>query len=115
LDLLAMAKRGAPLGNKNGAITKKPWADAIQRALELHRPADQRVRLDALAKSLIAKAMDGDMAALKEIGDRVDGKSMQQIELSQDPENPVFSKIDASMPQHEAARIYKDTLKSITH
>jgi hypothetical protein len=110
-----MAGKGAPKGNNYATKRQKPWSDAIQRALELHKPADQRVRLDALAKSLIAKAMDGDMAALKEIGDRVDGKSMQQIELSQDPENPVFSKIDASMPQHEAAKIYRDTLKSITH
>jgi len=73
---------GAPVGNTNAAHTKKPWQDAINRALEIHKPADRRERLDALAASLVAKAMDGDMAALKEIGDRLDGKPKQQIEAT---------------------------------
>lgn len=72
---------GAPTGNNN-ATKKRPWADAINRALETHKPLEQRQRLDALAASIIAKAMDGDIAALKEIGDRLDGKPKQQIEAS---------------------------------
>lgn len=72
---------GAPLGNQNNRKAK-PWAEALNRALETHRPADQRLALDALAKSLVAKAMDGDIPALKEIGDRLDGKPTQQTEIS---------------------------------
>lgn len=110
-----MAGKGAPKGNTYAANHKRPWAEALQRALEVHKPADKRQRLDALAASIVAKAMDGDIAALKEIGDRLDGKSKQQLELSQDPENPVFRAIDATMPHAEATRVYKDTLKQITH
>ena len=72
---------GAPLGNTN-AKKGKPWQEAIERALEIHKPADRRERLEALAASLVAKAMEGDMAALKEIGDRLDGKPKQQIEAT---------------------------------
>jgi len=108
---------GAPKGNKNAATTKRPWAEAIARALELHRPVDQRVHLDALAKSLVAEAMSGDISALREIGDRLDGKPKQQMELSQDPENPLFDvhKIDAKMSHVEATQTYKDTLKAKPH
>ena len=35
-----------------------------------------------LAKALISKALDGDISALKEIGDRLEGKSIQSIEQS---------------------------------
>ena len=71
----------APEGNKN-AVKNKPWADALSRALEIHKPSDQRVKLDALACSLVEKAMSGDTNALKEIGDRLDGKPKQQIEAT---------------------------------
>ena len=109
-----MAGKGAPIGNKYAANNKRPWAEAIARALELHKPADKRVHLDALAKSLVAEAMNGDISALKEIGDRLDGKSKQQVELSQDPDNPVFNieKINTKMPHLEATQIYKDSIKS---
>ena len=75
-------KMGAPIGNKNAATTKKPWQDALIRALEVHRPADQRHKLDALAASLVAEAMNGNIPALKEIGDRLDGKAVQGVEVS---------------------------------
>ena len=73
---------GAPIGNQNGAKTKKPWAEALERALEAHKPVEQRARLAALAESIVAKAMDGDVTALKEIGDRLDGKPKQQTEIT---------------------------------
>lgn len=36
---------------------------------------------EKIAIKLISKAMDGDMQALKEYNDRLDGKSMQHVEL----------------------------------
>jgi len=68
---------GAPLGNKNGT-KNRPWAEAVNRALL----AEDGKKLRALADKLIDKALEGDVAALKEIGDRVDGKPMQAIEGS---------------------------------
>ena len=68
--------RGAPLGNKRaignkGAWGDKPWTDALRRAIVQQ---DGKV-LRRLAEVLIAKACDGDMAAIREIGDRLDGKA----------------------------------------
>ena len=73
---MASNKGGAPLGNNNGGKAK-PWAEAIDRAIKRDRPA-----LDRLAQVLIAKAMEGDMSAFKELGDRLDGKPKQQTELT---------------------------------
>jgi len=37
-----------------------------------------------LAEALIDKALTGDVAALRELGDRLDGKAVQEIEASED-------------------------------
>lgn len=66
--------KGAPIGNKN-ASKGSPWADAIRRALL----AGNGKKLRALADKMIDKAMEGDVSALKEIGDRMDGKPVQAI------------------------------------
>ncbi len=68
-----------PLG-KNGR-EQKPWADAIKRALaraELDPKSGGR-SLNVLAERLLDKAAEGDLAALKELGDRLDGKPAQAI------------------------------------
>jgi hypothetical protein len=69
-----MAERGAPEGNKN-ASKNKPWAEAVNRALL----AEDGKKLRALADKLIDRALEGDVAALKEVGDRMDGKPAQAI------------------------------------
>jgi hypothetical protein len=63
---------GAPLGNKNATKTKV-WSDAIRRAVM------QGKKLDSLANAIITAAEGGDIAALKEIGDRLEGKVSQTI------------------------------------
>lgn len=70
---------GAPVGNKNAAKAKV-WHAAIMRALERRQPADQRIKaIDELADKLIELVATGDLAALKEFGDRLDGKPAQAI------------------------------------
>lgn len=39
-------------------------------------------QLALIASALVKKAMDGDVQAIKEIGDRVDGRPAQALELS---------------------------------
>lgn len=65
---------GAPEGNKN-ATKNRPWAEAINRVLV----AEDGKKMRALAEKLVEKALEGDVAALKEVGDRSDGKAMQAI------------------------------------
>src|SRR5688572_12540362 len=71
---IALETMGAPVGNKN-AVKNKPWADAINRALL----AEDGQKLRALAEKLIARAEEGDISALREIGDRMDGKPAMAI------------------------------------
>lgn len=64
----------APIGNRN-AVKNKPWFDALNRALL----AEDGKKLRALADKLIDRALEGDVTALKEVGDRIDGKPAQAI------------------------------------
>jgi hypothetical protein len=75
---------GAPVGNKN-ATKNKLWAEALNRALL----AEDGKKLRSLAEKLIARAEEGDVTALKEIGDRMDGKPTQQTEISGPDGGPV--------------------------
>ena len=69
-----------------GAATGKEWRDAIRLAVhELREDPESGARskvLRQLARKLVEKALAGDMPALKEIGDRLDGRSAQGVELA---------------------------------
>lgn len=77
---------GAPVGNQNAARAKL-WSAAIQRALEKRGGGDKVKALDELAEKLLVNCDSGDLAALKELGDRIDGKPAQAI--VGDDENPL--------------------------
>lgn len=79
---------GAPEGNQN-AVKSKRWQQAIDRALEKRCKGDGIKALDDLAEKLLANAEAGDMSALKELGDRIDGKPSQQLIHTGDAQNPV--------------------------
>lgn len=70
-----MAERGRP----KGAWSDKAWRDAIRVAVnEPHEKGKKKLR--ALADKLVAEALAGDVSAMREIGDRLDGKATQQID-----------------------------------
>lgn len=50
-------------------------------------------RMRRVAAALVNKALDGDVPAIKEIADRVDGKVAQQQILSGDAENPLVPEV----------------------
>lgn len=78
---------GAPIGNDN-ATKGKEWRNAIRRALA-HKHGSVSDGLLAIARQLVDKAEEGDITALKEIGDREDGKPAQTI--GGDPEGAPVS------------------------
>jgi len=82
----------APLGNQNAAKAKM-WSAAINRALEKRAGGDKIKALDDLAEKLLAACESGDLPALKELGDRLEGKPGQSIDLGSDPDRPVLQKI----------------------
>lgn len=70
----------APKGNSNAAKAKQ-WSAAIERALDKRVPGKTRAEaLDDLAEKLLRQCEEGDLSALKELGDRLDGKPSQQID-----------------------------------
>ena len=88
---------GAPKGNQN-ATKGAEWRQAIKRALtrlaEAENPDEEityRRGLDILAAKFVEAAAEGDAWALKEIGDRLDGKPGQSVTVGGDPDNPLAS------------------------
>lgn len=69
--------------NPKGAKSDKEWRDAIRVAVNEVRddPADGKKSkaLRLLARKTVDMALAGDMTAMKEIGDRLDGKPAQSV------------------------------------
>lgn len=77
---------GAPIGNQN-AVRAKRWTQAIERALDRRSRVGQIQALDELADKLLDAGYAGEQWALKELGDRIEGKPTQVV--AGDAENPL--------------------------
>ena len=87
------AGSGAPLGNRNAAKAKV-WHAAIMRALDIRGAGDRVKALDELAAKLLELVAAGDLAALKEFGDRLDGKPAQAVTIAGDEDGaPVKAEV----------------------
>ena len=64
-------------GNPNGRPKSKPFKNALQEALKA--AGDDEDMLNAVALALVKKAKEGDVPAIKELADRLDGKVTQPI------------------------------------
>ena len=67
----------APEGNTNSKAENRLWGNTIRRAIAQGDPE----RLRRIAEKLLAMAEDGDLQAMKELGDRTDGKPAQSLDL----------------------------------
>ncbi len=90
-----MAARKNPGGGKG---QDKVWSDAIRIEVNEAYEDGDRKKLRALAEKLVAKALDGDMAAMKEIGDRLDGKSPQYSEIAGAGGAPLTLVVETGVP-----------------
>ena len=71
-------KVGAPFGNTNSNKNNRIWANTIRK---LAIQEDYK-RIHVIAEKLFEKAAEGDLGAMKEVGDRLDGKSVATQELT---------------------------------
>lgn len=77
-------------GNKLGGRKEKPFRDALN--MELKEAGEDRPKLRAIAQSLLAQASQGNIAAIKEVADRLDGKVPQAI-VGDIDESPIEVKL----------------------
>jgi len=76
-------------GNPNGPPKRvKIWREAIDRAIKRRQEADP-LALEKLADKLLAAVEAGDVPAIKEFGDRIDGKVAQAIIGGDDEDEPI--------------------------
>lgn len=93
---------GAQPGNVN-AMKNKRWADAI------HKVCTDK-ELEHLAKVLVEDGKKGNMAAIKEIGDRLDGRPQQSIQSESTSYKVVVGARDQITEQLGAEMVSEESL-----
>lgn len=74
--------------NNKNAAKNKPWLDALARAMARYDGGKLNA-LNLIADQTVKLAVSGEPWAIKEIGDRVDGKAAQSMTVSGDADNPI--------------------------
>ncbi len=74
-------------GNPAGRPKTRPFKDALRKAVASAGKDGEALKSVALA--LLSKAQNGDVQAIKEVADRLDGKVAQGIIGGDDDDNPV--------------------------
>lgn len=72
---------GAAIGNQYAANARR-WRAAIDKALENRCRSDGQKALVKIAEQLLIKAEEGDITAIKEVGDRMDGRPQQTHDVT---------------------------------
>ena len=67
---------GAPKGNTNSCLGNRLWTNSLRRTIA----QGEGDMLRKIADKLVDKALAGDIWAIKELGDRLDGKAVRGIE-----------------------------------
>ncbi len=78
------------IGRPVGSTNDKSWRAALTRAV--NRRVNGRgspKKLDMIADKCADEAMNGEAWAVREVGDRLDGKPAQAIAIKGDPDSPV--------------------------
>jgi len=87
-------------GNSNSGQRKdKLIRDALMVAVNRVQEGDPqgRKKLAIAAAAVVEKAVEGDLAAFKEIADRIDGKAPQSVDVTTRHEQPIFELTDAEL------------------
>jgi Family of unknown function (DUF5681) len=68
-------------GNPGGRARERAFANAIRAEVAKVDPNTGRERLLEIARKTVEMAIAGDMSAIREIGDRLDGKPAQALDM----------------------------------
>jgi len=85
-----MSKSGGQPGNNN-AGKGKPWREALDQALKQYKTDEIKAKtaLHKIATKVVERALGGDKDAWQEIGNRLDGRPAQSVEVAGDPDRPI--------------------------
>ena len=93
MEIVNSALSLAMRGNQNNA-PGRPFSDTLRTVLF----TDKKKRMTAVVHALVAKAEEGDIPAIKEIADRIEGKVALQIQA-----NSTLTVIDAELLREAGA------------
>lgn len=82
---------------------EKSFANMLNIAIKEAIEGTDKTKLRAVADALVDKAMSGDVAAIKEVADRLDGKVSQP--LAGDPDAPLIFRTARDLTDDELAAI----------
>lgn len=78
-------------GNANsGRKIDKVWGDALR--LAVNRTDGEKTELAKIAETTVNEAKNGNIQAIKEIGDRLDGKPAQAVQHTGVDDGPIETK-----------------------
>jgi|SRR6516165_1921143 len=78
---------GTNYGTRRGQQRDKPYREALR--MELAAAGENMKKLREIARAHIERAAGGDMPAIKELADRLDGKVAQMLEHADADSNPL--------------------------
>jgi len=71
-------RSGGQFGNRNSAKGQL-WSDAVRKAVNAKDPISGKKQLNRIATKVVEMALHGDIHAIHEIGNRLDGKPHQSV------------------------------------
>ncbi len=89
-------------GSKREKIVREALMLAAKRVHE--GDPDGRIKLNVAAAKIVELAVEGDLAAFKEIADRIDGKAPQSVDVTTRHEQPITEWTDADLERVIADR-----------
>lgn len=69
-------------GNPGGRPSLKAWSEAISAALAEVDAKSKKTKLAMVATALVDAAIGGDVSAMREIGDRIEGRAIQAVQVA---------------------------------
>lgn len=85
------------MARPRGVWSDKSWRDALRLAVSEPHEKTKKNKLRALAEKAVEMGLAGDMAAIREVGDRLDGKPAQSLTVDTTVTHDLSSLSDAQL------------------